>query len=516
MKKLPIGVQQFPKMRSENYLYIDKTEVIYRLISSGSYYFLSRPRRFGKSLLISTLQEIFLGHRELFEGLWIYDKLDWQPRPVILLDFSKISHKTLGLEQALHIKLDELAQEAGIHYDTPSYSSKFSELIKKIAHQEQVVILIDEYDKPIIDHIENIKQATANREILKNLYSVVKGNDRYIKFFMITGISKFTRVSIFSDLNNLSDITLNSKYTYMLGYTEAEIEHYFDSYMPQLQEKYAHIYGDVKQVIREWYNGYSWDGETFVYNPFSILNLFDNLRFEDYWFQTGTPTFLMKLIKQKQYTIFDLEKRKLNLNFFNKYDLAAIDINSLLFQTGYLTFKHFNLINNVVTLDFPNKEVAQSFSAHLLAEFNQQSTEQTGSLLYQMEEALNRGKIEKFMALMETMFANIAYPNIDAREKYYHSIFYLALKLLGYSIESEVLTHDGRIDAVLQTADYLYVIEFKVGEAQTALAQIKAKEYHLKYRGTNKQVILLGIGFDSERKNIGDFLSESVSGMAIK
>ena len=511
MKKLPIGVQQFSEMMRGNYLYVDKTEYLHRLVSSGKYYFLSRPRRFGKSLLISTLHELFSGRQELFEGLWIYDKIAWQPHPVIWLDFSQMSHKTLGLEAALHARLDEIAQTAGISYHTPSYSAKFSTLIQQLGRQQQVVILIDEYDKPIIDYIEDVEKAAANREILKNLYSVVKGNDQYIQFFLITGISKFTQVSIFSDLNNLNDITTARQYAQMLGYTEAEVDHYFADQIGELAEIYASVYPDIHQAIRDWYNGYSWDGRQFVYNPFSLLNLFAKQSFEDFWFQTATPTFLIKLIQQKQYTIFDLENRQLNLSFFNKFDIDNIEINSLLFQTGYLTIKAWDLATNVITLDFPNQEVAHAFSAHLLAGFNQKSTEQTGGLLFDMQKALTAANVEKFMALMRAMFANVTYPNVDNKEKYYHTIFYLSLKLLGYAIESEVMTIDGRIDATLHTPNTIYILEFKVGDAQSALNQIKAKKYHLKYSATPQTIILLGIGFDPDQKNIGDFLSETVT-----
>lgn len=227
--------------------------------------------------------------------------------------------------------------------------------------------------------------------------------------------------------------------------------------------------------------------------------------------QTATPTYLIKLIEENRYTIFDLENRKLNLNFFNKYGITNIQVNALLFQTGYLTMKDYNLATNVITLDFPNKEVAHSFSAHLLSLFNQKGTEQSGGLIYQMSEHLQAGQVEPFIRLMQAMFANITYPNIDHKEKYYHTIFYLSLKLLGYGLESAVITNTGRIDAVLETTDYLYIIEFKLGSAENALAQIKEKEYHLKYIATSKQVILLGIGFDEETKNIGGFLMEELS-----
>ncbi len=511
VKKLPIGVQNFPKMINDGYLYVDKTETIYRLLSAGSYYFLARPRRFGKSLLISTLHEIFSGNQALFAGLWIYDQIEWQSHPIIWLDFSEIGAREVGLTSAINQALDEIATSYGLTLQATTNALKLRELIHRLAAQEgSVVILVDEYDKPIIDHLEDITQAEINRDILKNLYSVIKASDPYIRFFMITGVSKFSHVSIFSDLNNLNDITFHPKYSQLLGYTEAELQTNFAPWLDSLASEYADIYPDIQKTVRLWYDGYSWDGRQFVYNPFSILSLCDSLRFEDYWFQTGTPTFLMKLIRNKQYTIFDLENRRVKFTFFNKHDLSNLEINTLLFQAGYLTIKQFDLQRQVITLDFPNKEVADSFAVHLLAEFNEKSHEQTGSLLYQMGDCLETGQVARFIDLMQVMFANIAYPNIDHREKYYHTIFYLSLKLLGYTIESEVMTHDGRIDAVLETADYLYIIEFKLGDADTALQQIKSKQYHRKYATTNKQIILLGIGFDSNNKNIAEFKEERV------
>ncbi|MCP5047253.1 MAG: AAA family ATPase, partial [bacterium] len=281
--------------------YIDKTEGIYNLISSGGqYYFLSRPRRFGKSLLVSTLKELFSGNRELFKGLWIYDKIEWEKHPVIHLDFTQLEFKDSDtLERSLFNQMGEIAATHKIQLDAPGYKTRFIQLIKKLAAHGQVVILIDEYDKPIIDHIQNIETAKDNRNVLKNLFGVLKGLDEYIRFFFLTGVSKFSKVSIFSDLNNLDDITVDDNHATLLGYTQDELTGYFSDYIDGLSKKSGMSRERLLEYLKLWYNGYSWDGKNFLYNPFSILNLFRKKRFSNYWFATGTPTFLVNHIRSR-------------------------------------------------------------------------------------------------------------------------------------------------------------------------------------------------------------------------
>ncbi len=518
MKELPIGIQDFRKLIEGNFIYVDKTEYYHRLITKGSYYFLSRPRRFGKSLLISTLKEIFEGNRELFEGLWIHDKIDWTPRPVIHLDFTQISKRAATFEEGLRLALIGIAKSHGVELTESANPGRFLELIQALSKERKVAILIDEYDKPLIDNIDELDVVNQNRKTLKDMYSVLKGNDEHIAFLMLTGVTKFSQVSIFSDLNNLNDISLNENFSQMLGYTQAEILHYFPGYLDSLKAKLAGTYPDVMAEMKAWYNGYSWDGTHFVYNPFSILNLFSNNEFGEYWFATGTPTFLMKLIKAQTYSVVDLENREISMHAFNKFDLPDIEINSLLFQTGYLTIKERNRLEQSVTLDFPNKEVATAFSIHLLSEFAEKSQEGTDQLVRRMNRNLREGQVDGFMEAVQALFADIAYPiqpskgsGIGNMEKYYHSMFYLMLRLLGYNIQAEVLTHTGRIDAVITTEKYIYVVEFKLGDAAAAMAQIKAKQYHQKYLGSGKQVILIGIGFDVAERNVGGFLVEELA-----
>ncbi len=511
MKELPIGIQEFSKLRKGDFLYIDKTEHVYNLIKSASYFFLSRPRRFGKSLFLNTIKEVFNGNKELFEGLWIYDKIEWEAYPIIKISFSSVDYFNVGLERAIDNTLSRIAKEHDIHLKEESFSAKFEELIRILSGKKKVVILIDEYDKPIIDYIDDIPQADENRKILKSFYSVIKDSDQYIRFFFVTGVSKFSKVSIFSDLNNLRDITLDKNYATVTGYTQQELEDYFPEYIEHVAQDYKDIFPDIMVEIKKWYNGYSWDGINFVYNPFSILNFFAARAFRDYWFSTGTPTFLMKMIKENNFTVFDLENKMISVNALEKYEITSISLIPLLFQTGYLTIKKINLREMALILDFPNKEVESSFTIYLLASLNDGHIDKADSLLIEMRFALRDHKIEKFIELMNYLFKGISYVIVDQKEKYFHSIFYLIVKLIGFTIETEVMTIDGRIDCVITTEKYIYVIEFKAGQdAKTAIDQIKKKEYHKKYLAEKKPVTLIGINFDIEKKVIDDYLTETV------
>ena len=510
MKNLPIGIQEFSEFEKNNYIYVDKTKYIHQLLQN-KYYFLSRPRRFGKSLLLNTIKEIFKCNKELFKGLWIYDKIEWKEYPVIKISMSNIGYDLLGLEKAIEKELNYISKSYNIILDEKNYNLQFRELIQKLSEKEQVVILIDEYDKPIIDYIDELEKAEENRKILKRFYSIIKDSDSYIKFFFVTGVSKFSHVSIFSDLNNLNDITLDKNYAVITGYTQDELEKYFYDYIKKVAIDYSDIYDDIMPEIKKWYNGYSWDGLNFVYNPFSMLNFFYKRVFDDYWFRTGTPTFLTKLIKEKKYTAFELQNKTIFRSDLDKYEITNISLIPLLFQTGYLTIKSVNIKKGTITLDYPNKEVERSFSIHLLADLSDGKTDKTSSMLVDISEALENNSIEKFIELINILFKGIAYTIVDNKENYFHSIFHIIVKLLGITIESEVLTIDGRIDAVVFTDDYIYIIEFKAGyDSVKAIEQIKAKEYYKKYSDDKRKKILLGINFNTETKCVDDFKVEEI------
>ncbi|MCP4146380.1 MAG: ATP-binding protein [bacterium] len=518
MKNLPIGVRTFRYLIEKNYLYVDKTRDIYNLFSGGGkYYFLSRPRRFGKSLLISTLAEIFSGSKELFKGLWIYDKIKWTQHPVVRLDFSKITHTSPEvLEKALDAQVEKIAADNHIELNHELFlKKKFGQLLEKLSQKQDVVILIDEYDNPVIEYMEadKIEIAKKNRHILKSFYKVIKSSDEYLRFVFITGVSKFSRLSVFSDLNNLLDITLSDEFSTMLGYTEAELEHYFNAYMKPVAEKRGVPGKQLTQTIAKWYNGYSWDGENFVYNPFSVLNLLKTKRFKNFWFFSGTPTFLINLIKRKQSRIMDFENLPVKNYTFESYDIEKLEVPALLFQTGYLTVKKITYKDEEETyhLSYPNKEVRDSFLTHLFGEFAQGDTNSSTRLLERIGKTLELDDMERFIQELKTFFASIPFNIfIGDREAYYHSIIYLILRLNGAAITPEAPTNMGRIDAVVETGRKIYIMEFKMGSQQAAMAQIKRLRYYEKYLGRGKEVVLMGIGFDSKKRNIGGFLKENL------
>ncbi|MDR2754833.1 MAG: AAA family ATPase, partial [Planctomycetaceae bacterium] len=399
MKKLPIGIQSFSVLRKNDYLYVDKTESIHKMITSGRIYFLSRPRRFGKSLLVSTLDALFSGCQGLFEGLFIYDQWDWtQQYPVIRLDFGNIAFKTPAeLEQSLTAFVKSIANKYKLPLLEAPYAFQFGTLITEIHRVtgQQVVILVDEYDKPITDHLSNLETLTANKTILHDFYQVLKASDDHIRFIFLTGVSKFSGVSVFSALNNLNDISLNWNYVAICGYTQAELEHYFMDYIDEVAG-YKNVNSiELLNEIRAWYNGYSWDGKTLVYNPFSTLLFFNNREFDNYWFRTGTPTFLIDILKNRNQIKPILESIDTDSSSFDSYDPVNIGEIPLLFQTGYLTIKHKTAIGmqTLYTLDIPNSEVRISFSKYLLNAYSYYPVEQVQPLIFNMQQQIHDGDV---------------------------------------------------------------------------------------------------------------------------
>jgi len=518
MKNLPLSIQTFRDFIAENYIYVDKTRQIHDLFATGGkYYFLSRPRRFGKSLLISTLVEIFSGNKELFKGLWIYDKIEWIKYPVIHMDFSKMDFES---PKKLKESLKKFLYKTAVSYDVildekKTYKESFAELIEKLSSLGKVVLLVDEYDKPITEYMEASKLETAKtiRKVLKNFFGVIKGSDAFLRFVFITGVSKFSRVSIFSDLNNLRDITLSRQFAVLVGYTETELMHYFAPYLAQLADEAGMSEKQLANDIKHWYKGYSWDGENFVYNPFSILNLFAEKSFENFWFTSGTPTFLIQLIRRKESEITEFENLTVGSYTFDSYDIENIDIAALLFQTGYLTIKEITSqgITKVKAyhLSYPNKEVRDSFLTYLLGDFSRKDMSFNSRFLERINELVKAGDMDGFIRESKSLFASIPYNIfISDKEAYYHSIIYLILKLAGAEVRCEEPTNTGRIDAVLETGNKIYIMEFKMGSEHEALEQIKKMKYYEKYLAGGKKVVLLGVGFDVKQRNIGNYLLE--------
>ncbi|MEM7659341.1 MAG: ATP-binding protein [Bacteroidota bacterium] len=507
-QKFPIGIQSFEKLREGDFLYVDKTKDIYRLATQGNYYFLSRPRRFGKSLLLSTVKALFQGKRPLFSGLWIEDQWNWeQEHPVVHIGFSSIGYKTMGLKAALETALDAAAEEAGIQLLATHHDQKFKELIQRLSERGRVVLLIDEYDKPIIDYLDDFPQAREHQQILKSFYSIIKDSDEYIRFLLITGVSKFSKVSIFSELNNLSDITIDRRFASLTGITQSELEHYFAPYM----EESGHILQlgqeDLLANIKEWYNGYSWDGATFVYNPFSVLNFFQKSDFQNFWFSTGTPTFLIQQMTSRDF--YQVGESEVGQVAFESFDIENIDLYSLLFQTGYLTIKSREPFGLYV-LDYPNREVKDSMLQYLVAGFNHGSYTQTTPIVLHLRKAFLNNELDQVIRIINGLFKSIpSHLFLKDKEAYYHSVVYLVFQYLGQFMEAEVNTSDGRIDAVVETDTHIYVIEFKLDEsAEVALAQIKQKGYTEKYHPSDKTILAWGINFSSESKCVEEWKVE--------
>ena len=513
--KLEIGKFSFRDRILENCIYVDKTQDIYELISRESNCFLSRPRRFGKSLLVSTFKELFSGNKELFKNCWIYDKIEWIEYPIIHLDFLDIDYKKIGLEQALEEKLNTLANKFNIELQRKTIKGKFSELIEILAQGKKVVVLVDEYDKPVIDYLEDIPEAIENRDILKDFYSALKAQNHNIRFLFLTGVSKFSKISVFSDLNHLKDLTINPRYSKMLGYTQEEIEQYFSYYIAQWEKKNRQNRNVLFEQLKDHYNGYSWDGINFVYNPFSILSFFDNYQFNNYWFATGSPTFLVNKLKNTPNVIDQYEQYEVDEGFFDKFNIEALDISVLLFQTGYLTIKERK--EEIFTLSYPNREVRTSFLHYLLEGFSGKTTNERNLVTREIKEALIHNKIDDFIDVIKILLSSIPYNiQIETREAYYHSLIYVALQLSVIDVQAEIQTALGRCDIVVSLDRYIYIIEFKMGSAQEALDQIEKKQYYAPYLGKNKTIILLGIGLAEKERNIGDWKYKELGEIAGK
>ena len=517
LKPLPVSTSTFRKIIQGDYLYVDKTKWIYELIREPfGVYFLSRPRRFGKSLLISTLDEIFQGNRELFQGLWLYNSpYQWEQYPIIRIDFGRNPVQSAAeLERSIQRILQRLARQHQVKLGEGSCAEQFDDLIFELSTQNQVVILIDEYDKPILDNIENLEEAKRIRRVLKGFYGVIKGMDEYVRFVFLTGVSKFSQVSVFSDLNNLEDLTLVPAFSALLGITQAELERDLRPYLQDFAGRQGDSLTTLLAQFRFWYNGFCFsDACQLVYNPFSLLKALKARKFSSYWFETGTPTFLLKLIKTRGYDVRELEQLDIPAMAFSTYEIERLDIVPLLFQTGYLTIKSYNPKNRRYRLSYPNYEVEHAFLTHLFDMFGQLDKAVAVHYLGQLAVALQEKHWPRFFLVLNTLLANIPYEIHIPQEKYYQSIFHLIFKLIGLEINAEVHTNWGRIDAVIETENDVFLFEFKLdGSAEGALEQIKQKEYFGRYRLAGKRLHLVGVNFEMEKRGVGEWLVERMDG----
>ena len=520
LKNLPIGQSSFENLIKGDMLYVDKTEIIYRMITNAQFYFLSRPRRFGKSLLISTLEEIFKGNKELFKDLWIYKAdYNWEEYPVVIIDFNHVlSDNHIMLQEGITKLLVDVANAHGLQLEENVYKYAFVELIKKLSekYSKQVVLLIDEYDKPIITHLgkgdEGIRLAEKNRDILKNFYGTIKAASviENLRFVLLTGVSKFSKAGVFSELNNLSDITMHDRYASILGITEEELAHYFDEYI-KLQCNYLEIdEEEVRLKIREYYNGYRFsETDLKVYNPFSLIKFFDESKFRNYWFESGTPTFLVNLIKERNYYIPQTESFSADETTFSSYELDNLDITALLFQTGYLTIKDYDRDFGTYVLGYPNVEVKYSFLRHLYKD----RVPDEDNKYKRLVELLAKGDLDEFISVMSSIFAGITYDEGSRiNEANFHTLFYVTLAAGGLPARSQVLNYSGRIDMVVEVKNKVYIFEFKCNQsAEKAIEQIKQKRYCESFRSTAKEIYLVGINFDMEKRNIAQYKWEIVA-----
>jgi hypothetical protein len=515
MKNLPIGIQTLTEIINGGYIYVDKTQLVHQLVSTGKYYFFSRPRRFGKSLLVSTLKELFEGNRPIFKGLWIEDHWDWSKvNPVLHFSFDDIDYASMDLADALRYELNKWAAHFQIELEPNSYKIQFKELLQKLhAKFGKVVFLVDEYDKPIIDYLESktIEQAKINREILRNFYSVLKNADEHLHLVFITGISKFAQVSIFSHLNNLNDITLNQHYSTLAGYTQQELESYFEEHLQAAQTTLSVSRLRLLNEMREWYNGYSWDGVQRVYNPFGVLRFFSAQRFTNFWFSTGSPRFLIE--QMRKFDTFNVENTRANNTTFERYDIENLELISLLFQTGYLTVKEMDVWTGDMVLDYPNKEVRQSMYQFLIDDLakNVQRTD-TGLTIRNLNQAFIHQDLSQVREILNGLLADLPDAVFDKKsEGLYHGLIHLVFSYLGMYAQSEVHSSHGRADAVVQTTTDVFIFEFKFNKtAAEAVAQIQQKKYADKYRASGKTITGIGVNFSTEARRIDDWLEENL------
>ena len=510
-RKLPIGIQSFENLRINGYLYVDKTELLYKLVTEGKTYFLSRPRRFGKSLLMSTMEAYFLGKKELFSGLAIESlEKEWKKYPVLHLDLNARNYDSK--EALIGILNQHLEKWEAIYGDEKrdrSPEERFSYLLDKIHVMTglQAVVLIDEYDKPLLQTIGNKDLQEQYKNILKAFYGVLKSTDAHLRFVFLTGVTKFGQVSVFSDLNQLKDISMDARYATICGITDKELRRYFQPELEALAANEELDYEEVCQKMKRMYDGYHFrhhmEG---LYNPFSVLNALDSVEFGSYWFSTGTPTFLVELLKKTDYDLRNLEGIELPADQFADYRADAESPIPVIYQSGYLTIKGYDKEFRSYTLGFPNEEVKYGFLNFLVPYYTGVPSNENLFNIKRFVRELETGDADAFLTRLRAFFAGIPYELNDKTERHYQAVFYLVFKLLGQFIEVEERSAKGRADAVIKTKDFIYVFEFKLdGSVDEALQQIDDKGYLLPYKTDHRQLIKIGISFDSSERNLGEW-----------
>ena len=508
MTKYPIGLQNFQGLREDGYIYVDKTAFVYELAQSGKYYFLSRPRRFGKSLFLSTLEAYYQGKKELFKGLALEQlEKDWKVYPVFHLDFNTgLYTNPEGLVSIIDEHLRYFEKNYDIEPNGFSLSERFKAIIRCAYEKtgQKVVILVDEYDKPLLEAIGNEPLQNDYRKMLKSFYGIAKTMDSYIQFAFFTGVTKFSKVSIFSDLNNLMDISLDYRFAEVCGITEKEIHQHLDKEVAQMAEANHLTKDECYAKLKENYDGYHFNEESVgLYNPFSLINALSVQRFKDYWFETGTPTFLVETLKHTNYELENMTREEVTADLLGSLD--AIDTNPLplLYQSGYLTLKNYNPRFMTYQLGFPNGEVERGFSRFLFRYYAPVRGEQSACFIKNFVLEIEAGQPEKFMSRLDSMFADQHYQIASDTELYFHNVVYVVFKMLGFYVDVERHTSDGRMDMLVQTKDYIYIFEFKIDKsADEALAQIEEKQYAKPFEMDSRKLYKIGVNFSSSSRRI--------------
>ena len=524
--KYPIGIQDFESIINGNYVYVDKTALVYRLVTEGKIYFLSRPRRFGKSLLVSTLEAYFKGKKELFKGLAIDDlEKDWKEYPVFHIDFNGGNFtKENVLEEVIEKFLSDQEDIYGKNPNSKDIGSRFKDILK-VAHQQtgkRAVVLIDEYDKPILDVLDTGIHTYINgekyllkdyhRNILKGFYSVSKSADANLQFVLLTGVTKFSQVSVFSGFNQPEDISMSRDFEALCGITEKELYHYFAEPIAEMAKEYGCSVEEMKERLKKQYDGYHFGYRmTDIYNPFSILNACKSCCIADYWFKTGTPTYLIRLLNHSHENLNELTGKYYDPSQFFDYKADVEKPLPMIFQSGYLTIKDVNLRRNTFLLDFPNDEVKKGFVTMVAADYLKTGIE-TSNWVQDTIDALEAGDLEKFRKLLTSFLADIPYSmrrkeTERERERYFHYTFYLLMRMVSvYTTYTEKQQSEGRVDCIIETPDYIYIFEFKLdGSADEALQQIEDKGYARPYEADQRKLFKIGIVFSSETGTVGDW-----------
>ena len=507
-KLYPVGIQNFEKIRRDGYCYIDKTALVYQLVKTGSYYFLSRPRRFGKSLLVSTLEAYFQGKKELFEGLAMEGlEKEWKRYPILHLDLNTEKYDTAeALDAKLELALSEWESLYGSNPHEKSLATRFEGTIKRAAAKagERVVILIDEYDKPMLQAIGDQGRQDAYRSTLKAFYGALKSQDGNIKFALLTGVTKFGKVSVFSDLNNLMDISMDERYFDICGITERELTENFSEDIRVLADNNGQTFEQAREQLKEYYDGYHFNQYSpGMYNPFSVLSTFAKGRYGSYWFETGTPTYLVELLKLHKYDLYRMAHEKTTSDVLDSIDPASTNPIPVIYQSGYLTIKGYIPEPRIYELGFPNREVEEGFLKFLLPYYTPLQETGSGFAIWDFISDVKSGDIDGFMERLQSFLADCPYELAKDIELHYQNVLFIVFRLAGLYTKVEYHTSRGRIDLVLQTDSYVYVMEFKLdGSAEQALQQIEEKQYALPFAKDSRKVYSIGVNFSSETRNI--------------